>query len=67
MPEARVLVQYCKGCGLCVKACPRGILRMADTVDRRGIRVAVVRADVACIGCTNCAVMCPDAAIEVEK
>lgn len=66
MPEVRVLVQYCKGCGLCINACPRSVLRLSDTVDRRGIRVAVVRKDVACTGCTNCAVMCPDAAIEVD-
>ena len=67
MPKVRVLAQYCKGCGLCIPACPKNILALADEVDRRGIHIAVVRDDVACTGCLNCATMCPDAAIEVDE
>lgn len=66
MPEVRILAQYCKGCGLCVKACPKNALQMSRHLDRRGVRVVEVRPDAVCTICGNCAVMCPDAAIEVD-
>ena len=45
---------YCKGCDLCVRACPAGILALDD--DER-----VVVSDVArCIFCGACAARCPD-------
>ena len=66
MPEVRVLEEYCKGCGLCVAACPKKILYLREEVDRRGVHVAAAHKEIACTGCANCAVMCPDAAIEVD-
>ena len=65
MPDVRILKKYCKGCGLCVSACPRHILYLPDTVDNRGVHVVEVHEEIECTGCANCAVMCPDAAIEV--
>ncbi len=67
MPEIRVLEKYCKGCGLCVEVCPKDILYLPDTIDRRGVRVVRVREDVECIGCLQCTTMCPDAALEVDE
>lgn len=67
MPKVRVLEQYCKGCGLCVPVCPRGILYLSEEVDRRGVHLARVRQEIDCIGCNNCTVMCPDAALEVDE
>lgn len=66
MPLVEVLEQYCKGCGLCVGACPKQILYLAESVDSRGVHVVKVRAEIECTGCGNCATMCPDAALEVE-
>ena len=67
MPEVHLLEQFCKGCGLCVEACPKDILFLADTVDRRGVHVVQAKSDIPCIGCGNCAAMCPDAALEVTE
>ncbi len=67
MPKVRVLEQYCKGCGLCVEACPRDILYLSEQVNRRGVHVVMLRQEIECTGCTNCAVMCPDAALEVDE
>ena len=65
MPNVKVLEQFCKGCGLCVPVCPKDILYLADTVNRRGARAVRVREDIPCTGCGQCAAMCPDAALEV--
>ena len=67
MPKVRVLADYCKGCGLCVDACPKKILYLSEDVDKRGIHVVAVREEIECTGCTNCATMCPDAALEVDE
>ena len=65
--KVRILEPYCKGCGLCVRVCEFGVLRMADTVNERGIRVAVVCEGAECKCCARCYMMCPDAAIVIEK
>jgi len=65
MPSVRIIEEYCKGCGLCVEACKRGVLRLSKRVNRRGLPVVCVL-DVECTGCGNCTLMCPDAAIELR-
>ena len=67
MPKVRVLAEYCKGCGLCVPVCPKNILSMSETVDHRGICIVTVDEKIECIGCLQCATMCPDAALEVDE
>ena len=67
MPKVRALEQYCKGCGLCVPACPKDILYLSEQLNRRGVQVIVVREEIECTGCANCATMCPDAALEVDE
>ena len=70
MAKGKVTINevICKGCGLCVDACPKGCLAIAqDTINKKGYSPAVmVNAD-ACIGCAFCATMCPDCIITVEK
>ena len=65
--EVTVLTEYCKGCGLCVEFCPRGKLYIDPIPNREGVQTAVVRAEVDCTGCLQCATICPDAAIEVRR
>ena len=67
MPKVRVLAEYCKGCGLCVPVCPKNILKMAETIDHRGVRIVIVDEEIDCTGCLQCATMCPDAALEVDE
>lgn len=58
----------CKGCGLCVDACPKKILVLArDTINKKGHSPAVMTDESQCISCAFCATMCPDCVITVEK
>jgi len=58
----------CKGCGLCVEACPKGLLSIDNnSLNARGYNYAVINDESACIGCAICARMCPDCIIKVEK
>ena len=58
----------CKGCGLCVDACPKGCLVIAtDKINKKCYSTAQMAEPEKCIGCAFCATMCPDCIITVEK
>lgn len=57
----------CKGCGLCVKYCPRGILGLQGELNPLGYRPVNVTHEERCSGCGFCALMCPDMIIRVER
>ncbi len=58
----------CKGCELCVVACPKDVLALhPKEVNDRGYHYAYAANQDACIGCASCAMVCPDACIEVYK
>lgn len=61
-----VEIQKCKGCGLCVVACPQDVIQLSKDVNSKGFNFAEMKND-ACIGCTNCALVCPDSVITVYR
>ena len=65
MPGVIIDKNYCKGCELCVKACPQQILSMSKEITNRGYLSAQMHDPSRCIGCQICALVCPDAAITV--
>ena len=52
---------FCKGCGICVAFCPKGVLELDDQ------EKAVVKHPEHCNGCMLCELRCPDMAIEVRS
>ena len=60
--------ERCKGCNLCVVACPCGVLALqGKEVNNRGYHFAYMAEAEKCIGCQSCALVCPDACIEVYR
>lgn len=58
----------CKGCNLCVVACPATVLALrTHEVNDRGYHFAYALNAENCIGCAACALVCPDACIEVYR
>ncbi|MEK6691814.1 MAG: 4Fe-4S dicluster domain-containing protein [Nitrospirota bacterium] len=62
-----ILSERCKGCGLCIPACPKGLIVIGNDFNEQGFHPAVFISENDCTGCTLCAVSCPDLAIEVYK
>lgn len=59
--------ERCKGCELCIEACPQNIIELSDQINEQGYHPATVKDMDKCIACAMCARMCPDLAIEVYK
>ncbi len=59
-------IEKCKGCEICLSACPNNVLALSSEVNSKGYHYAV-KVNSECIGCANCAVVCPDAVITVYR
>jgi 2-oxoglutarate ferredoxin oxidoreductase subunit delta len=59
-------IETCKGCELCVEACPQESLALSRNINKKGYHYAVQIQD-NCTGCINCALVCPDAVITVYR
>ena len=58
-------VDRCKGCELCIPACPPAVLSMSKKLNAMGYRYPELVAG--CTGCTACQKICPDYVFEVYK
>ena len=58
----------CKGCSLCIVACPQMVIGLAQKqVNVHGYPyVEAVRPD-DCVGCAACGIVCPDGCITVYR
>ena len=68
MPRLTFKEELCKGCGLCVNACPKHILQLSKTkLNAKGHTPVEQTEPEKCIGCAFCAMMCPDCVISVYR
>lgn len=58
--KLEVIVDWCKGCGICVAFCPKSVLSIKSN------KVTIENEDL-CISCGMCEKLCPDYAISVLK
>jgi len=60
--------EKCKGCGLCVWVCPKGVLEMSSEKTNANGYAYAVSSDLGnCSGCTKCGVVCSDVCIRVYR
>ncbi|HEY9593251.1 MAG TPA: 4Fe-4S binding protein [Spirochaetia bacterium] len=60
--------ERCKGCTLCIAACPEKILTMSrDEFNSQGVPFALCFDEARCTGCMSCAIMCPDMVIRIYR
>ncbi len=67
MDRVEIREESCKSCGYCVKFCPKQVLDIGRQVNSKGYQYVIVKEIDACVACLSCAVMCPEAAIEIYR
>lgn len=55
----KVDAEECKGCGLCVEACPPRVIRLSEKLNHYGYHMANY-AGAGCTGCGICFLVCPE-------
>ena len=59
--------ERCKGCLFCIELCPKKSICLSEDLNLKGYFMASFDPDTGCNGCGTCALMCPEAAIEVMR
>lgn len=63
-----VNVERCKGCTLCITACPKDVIALANRkVNAHGYTYVEPAHLENCIGCAACGTVCPDGCITVYR
>jgi 2-oxoglutarate ferredoxin oxidoreductase subunit delta len=62
-----VNTERCKGCELCLVACPSKVLAMTKEVNQKGYHFAYMANEDDCTGCASCGLVCPDSCITVYR
>lgn len=60
-----IRTELCKGCELCIDACPPRVLEMSSEVNAMGYRFPLLHEG--CTGCTACQMVCPDYVFDVYR
>lgn len=56
--------EKCKSCYLCIDVCPKKLIKKSNDIGKSGINVVEFDdKNKECLGCAQCAMMCPDVAI----
>ena len=64
----RIKTSECKGCRLCVEACPNDCIKIGSKINELGYQYAVFDKEDCCTACGFCYYVCPEpGAITVYK
>ena len=67
MSTITINVEKCKGCEICIEACPHDLIVLSHKMNKMGGHYVEGINLEKCTGCTLCARVCPDWVIEVYK
>ena len=67
MSKIKFKIDRCKGCWLCIDACPANNIKMSKELNGKGCNYAELVDIEKCNACGLCYQMCPDLVIEIEK
>lgn len=59
LKEHRINRSWCKGCGICVRFCPKKVLYLDEQEKAYAVDASK------CICCEACVIRCPDLCIEI--
>ena len=70
--KGKILIdrERCKGCRLCMDVCPNELIEVDKTLNKKGYspaRVTEKHKEKGGNGCAQCALVCPEVAIEVYR
>jgi 2-oxoglutarate ferredoxin oxidoreductase subunit delta len=65
--EMHILRARCKGCGLCVRYCPRDVLELSDDMNEKGYHPPRAVQPERCVACRLCELLCPEFCIFVVE
>lgn len=63
--KIEIIVERCKGCGVCIAICQRNVLEEANGKNKNEHHPPIVKNAQQCTGCGMCEMFCPDFAIFV--
>jgi 2-oxoglutarate ferredoxin oxidoreductase subunit delta len=59
--------EWCKGCYLCLDACPKKVFEKDDGFNAKGYQPVRAAQPEECTGCRACTVICPDMVFELYE
>jgi 2-oxoglutarate ferredoxin oxidoreductase subunit delta len=59
--------RLCKGCFICIRYCPMGVIAESHEIGELGYDLAKVEHPEKCTGCRLCLLYCPDLAIAIAE
>lgn len=65
--EIHLIKDQCKGCGYCIRFCPKKVLEESQEINARGVRPPKIVDESKCVICSFCTAVCPDFAIFVTE
>jgi len=64
--EIIIDIEKCKGCELCIEACPKEAITLSESINAKGYQYAI-KVNHLCDGCASCALVCPEAIVSVYR